>query len=385
MELTGILISLFWILLAAKIGGRLAKRIGQPAVLGELVAGVVIGSSVLGLIGKNHVIEVFAEIGAIVLLFEAGIESDYHSFMKVKWWALVVAAAGVVFPFLFGYVFSTASGLSVIQSVFIGATLTATSIGITVRVFRDLGRLASREAQIVIGAAVVDDVIGLIILGALVGLVSTGSFSLPSIIQLTAIAVAFLAGSFLVGNLAAAPLLRFIHQLRIRGLLLVSAFSFCLVMAYFSQLVGLAPIVGAFAAGLILSRTEHQEYVCRRLKPVAVIFIPVFFVMMGAAVEVGVFNPFNPDNYGALSLAGLLFLAAVGGKLMSGLAVGGKVEKLLVGVGMVPRGEVGMIFAAYGLSHGVFDRQLYAAVLAVVALTTFVTPPVLKRLLVKNR
>jgi Kef-type K+ transport system membrane component KefB len=382
--LPGILLALFWILLSAKIGGELAKRVGQPAVLGELLAGVVIGSSVFGLVGRDNVLDLLAQLGAIVLLFEAGITTDYPSFMKVKWWGLAVAAVGVVFPFLFAYLVCLAFGLTLLAAVFIGATLTATSIGITVRIFRDLGKLGSREAQIVIGAAVADDVIGLIILGALVGLVTTGSFSPANIGLLAGLAIVFLFGSLLIGNLAAAPILSLVRQIRVRGFLFVFSFAFCLAMSLGAQAVGLAPIVGAFAAGLILSRTDHREYMASRLQPVAVIFVPIFFVMMGVMVDVKVYNPFDGANYVVLALAGLLFVAAVAGKLLSGLAAGGPRDRLLIGVGMIPRGEVGLIFASYGLVHGVLNGQLYAALLAVVFLTTFVTPPLLKRLLSRS-
>jgi len=384
MEISNILLTLFYILVAAKIGGELAQRIKQPAVLGELIAGVVVGASVLGLVRENDFISILAQIGAIVLLFEAGITSEYESFMKVKLWAFIVAVVGVTFPFIFGYLVSYYSGLGVIESVFIGATLTATSVGITVRVFQDLGKIKSREAQIVIGAAVVDDVIGLIILAAVIGIVSSGSFSLINVLRITGLAVAFLGGALLIGNIAAAPILKFIHQMRVRGVLFVFAFAFCLIMAFFSLAVGLAPIVGAFAAGLILSRTEHQEHVENQVKPVADIFVPIFFIMMGAAVNVNLFNPFNPANHAVLMLAFMLFAVAAFGKILSGFSVFDKLNKLVIGVGMIPRGEVGLIFAAYGLSHKVIDQQLYVALLIVIVLTTFITPPILKQLLSRS-
>jgi len=362
----------------------LAERIKQPAVLGELLAGILLGSSVLGWVRPDNFLTLLAQIGAVVLLFEAGVGTDYRDFMKVKHWALAVAVVGVCFPFVFGYLIALAFGLQTLTSVFIGATLTATSVGITVRVFRDLGKSAAREAHIVIGAAVVDDVIGLIILAAVVGLATSGSFSLLNLGVITALAIFFLGGSLLLGNLAAAPILKFINQLKVRGLLLIFVISFCLLMAWLAQLAGLAPIVGAFAAGLILSNTEHKEYINRRIEPVSSLIVPIFFVMMGTEVDVAVFNPFNQANQAVLFLAALLFLAAVIGKLMSGFAVREKLNHWAIGVGMVPRGEVGLIFASYGLIHGIVSGQLYAALLAVVFLTTFVTPPLLKRLLAKN-
>jgi Kef-type K+ transport system membrane component KefB len=387
MEGTGIalvLLTLFYALVAAKMGGELAERVKQPAVLGELLAGVVVGTSVLGLVRESNFINLLAQLGAVILLFEAGITSDYSSFMKVKLWALLVACVGVVCPFALGFFLSRFWGLAMIESIFIGATLTATSVGITVRVFQDLGQTKSKEAQIVIGAAVIDDVIGLIILAAVVGITTSGTLHWLNTLRVVILAIAFLGGALFLGNFAADPLLKFVHQMRVRGMLFVFAFSFCLIMAFFSQTVGLAPIVGAFAAGLILSRTEQKEHVENQIKPVADIFVPVFFVMMGAAVDIRLFNPFNPANHSLLIFAFLLFGVAVLGKVISGFSVFDKLNKLVIGVGMIPRGEVGLIFAAYGLSHQVINRQLYLAVLLMVFLTTFVTPIILKSLLSKR-
>ncbi|MBI5701359.1 cation:proton antiporter [Candidatus Saganbacteria bacterium] len=378
MEIGSILLALFYILVASKIGGELAERVKQPAVLGELVAGIIIGPSVLGLISSSEFILVLAQLGAIILLFEAGITSDYESFMKVKLWALAVACVGVAFPFIFGYLVSSYFGLSLIQSVFVGATLTATSVGITVRVFQDIGKIRSKEAQIVIGAAVVDDVIGLIILASVIGIISTGSLSIFNISKITAVAVSFLLGAVVIGNLAAPFILRFVHGMRVRGMLFVFAFSFCMLMAYFSQTAGLAPIVGAFAAGLVLSRTEHQEHIENQVKPVSDIFVPIFFVMMGVAVNLSLFNFSNPSNYPILTFASAIFAVAVIGKILSGFVVLEKLNKLAIGVGMIPRGEVGFVFAAYGLAHNIISQELYSAMLLVVILTTFITPPLLK-------
>src|SRR3989338_5248222 len=194
MEIANVLLTIFIILVSAKIGGELAERIKQPAVLGELIAGVVVGTSVLGLVHESDFFSLFAQIGAIILLFEAGVTSEYESFMRVKFWALSVAVVGVTFPFAFGYFISHFSGLGVIESIFVGATLTATSVGITVRVFQDLGKIKTKEARIVIGAAVVDDVIGLIILAAVIGISASGSVSIVNVAQITGLAVAFLGG-----------------------------------------------------------------------------------------------------------------------------------------------------------------------------------------------
>lgn len=378
MDINYGLFSVIIILISAKFGSYFAVRLKQPEVLGELLAGVIIGTSALGWIHESNLLIVLAQIGAIILLFEAGIGSDYEAFMTTKTWAFFVACVGVFCPFLFGYIIAQAFSLSVMQSIFIGATLTATSVGITVRVFRDLGKCNSKEAQIVIGAAVIDDIIGLIILAAVIGVISAGSISWQNITFITFLAVFFLFGSLLIGNLAAKPILDFIHQLRIRGLLFLFSIIFCFIMAYVANLVGLAPIVGAFASGLILSRTEHQEHLVKRIKPLAAVFIPIFFVMMGVSVNIRLFNPFNPANHLILFLSLILFLAAVIGKIISGFAVKGEINKWLIGVGMIPRGEVGLIFAAYGLAHDIINQSLYAVILLVVFFTTMITPPLLK-------
>jgi Kef-type K+ transport system membrane component KefB len=305
--------------------------------------------------------------------------------MQVKFWAFLVACVGVALPFAFGYLVSQFAGLDTIRSIFVGATLTATSVGITVRVFQDLGKIKSKEAQIVIGAAVIDDIIGLIILAVVVGIITSGSFSPINILSITGMAVGFLGSALLIGNLAAKPILKLVHQMRVRGGLFVFAFAICLFLAFCAQAVGLAPIVGAFAAGLILSRTEHQEHVESQIRPVADLFVPVFFIMMGTAVNINVFNPFNPANHAILILAALLFAVAVIGKVLSGFSVREKLNRLSIGVGMIPRGEVGLIFAAYGLSHKVIDQPLYVALLMVIVLTTFVTPPLLKQVIFSRK
>jgi Kef-type K+ transport system membrane component KefB len=379
MDIGYILLELFIILMAAKIGGELAERVGQPAVLGELVFGVMVGGSVLGWVPKNEMIDIFAQLGVIILLFEVGIASDFEIFMKAGLQAFVVASVGVICPFIGGYFLASYLGLSPIQAVFLGATLTATSVGITVRVFNDLGHAKRKEAIIVIGAAVIDDVMGLIILAVLVGLMTTGSISLNSIITITLIAIFFLVASIAISSVAAPYVLAVVHQMRIRGFLFVFAFCFCLLLAYLAKIVGLAPIVGAFAAGLILSRTEHKEHIEERIKPVADLFVPIFFIMMGVVVDIKTLNPFIASNLHNIIIALSLFAVAVIGKYISGFSIPWtKVNRSVIGFGMIPRGEVGLIFASYGIAHKIIDSSLYTSVLIMIMLTTFMTPPLLK-------
>jgi len=379
MDIGFILLELFIILMAAKIGGELVERIGQPAVLGELLAGVIVGGSVFGWVSKNEMIDIFAQLGVIILLFEVGIASDFETFMKVGLQAFVVASVGVICPFIGGYFLASYLGMSLIQAVFLGATLTATSVGITVRVFNDLGHAKRKEANIVIGAAVIDDVMGLIILAVLVGLTATGSISLGSIFMIAFLAILFFVSSIVISSVAGPYVLAIVHQMRIRGFLFVFAFCFCLLLAYTAKLVELAPIVGAFAAGLILSRTEHKEHIEERIKPVADLFVPVFFVMMGVVVDITTLNPFIAGNLNNIFIALCLFAVAVIGKYISGFSIPWtKVNRSVIGFGMIPRGEVGLIFASYGILYQLITPSLYTSVLIMIMLTTFITPPILK-------
>lgn len=376
------MLEFFIILVAAKIGGEIAERIGQPAVLGELVAGVLVGGSVLGIVRENEIIDILAQIGVVILLFEIGVSSDFDVFMQAGLQAFVVAAVGVILPFVGGYFLASYLGMSIMQAVFLGATLTATSVGITVRVFHDLGHSKKKEAHIIIGAAVIDDVMALFILAVVIGLATTGIVTVFNVFKIMSYAVLFLAGSIVIGIVAAPFVLRIVQGMKTRGVLFVSAFSFCLLLAYFAKVVGLAPIVGAFAAGLILSRTEHKEYIEERIRPVADLFVPIFFVMMGVMVDLKTLNPFVASNQQSIIIALNLLAVAIIGKYFSGFSIPWtKVNRSLIGFGMVPRGEVGLIFASYGLAHKLIDKGLYTSVLIMIMLTTFITPPILKALL----
>ena len=385
MDIAQLLLSLFIILVAAKLFGEAAERMGQSAVIGELLGGVIIGSSVLGLVHESEILHHFAEIGAILLLFEIGVSSNLHEFIKVGIWSFLVACVGVIFPFLLGYFVSLYFGLDSIHAIFVGAILTATSVGITARVFSDLGKLHSQEAKIVLGAAVIDDVIGLGILAVVTKLVTTGSVSYMNIANITLLAVGFLAGALIIGVVSAPVIFRIVKEMKVRGILIVSAFCFCLLLAYISTIVGLAPIVGAFAAGLVLSVTDSKTHIEEQIKPVSDIFVPIFFVLMGMMVDVKVFNPFIAANIPILQIAGGLIIAAIIGKVLSGFVVFQKgLNKLLIGVGMIPRGEVGLIFAGMGLTKNIISSSIYSAAVVVIIVTTFITPFMLKALLKKK-
>ncbi|HEX7126437.1 MAG TPA: cation:proton antiporter [Thermodesulfobacteriota bacterium] len=376
-----LLADLLVIFTAAKLLGYLAQRFGQPAVLGELVGGVLVGVSVLGLVDPRvEVLHLLAEIGVLILLFEIGLESDLDDLIKVGWQSTLVGCVGIAVPFALGYVVMSRLGYEGVRAVFIGATLTATSIGITARVLSDLGKMDTAAAKIIIGAAVIDDILGLVILSVVQGLAQTGEVSLLGIVKTTALALGFLVVAILVGQVAAPRLLKLVRQMDVRGGLLLFAVGLAMLFAYLAHAVGSATIVGAFAAGLVLAKTDDRHPIEERVRPLADFFVPIFFVTIGAAVDVTVFDPIDPANRPVLGMAALLILCAVAGKLVSGLVVKPTEprQRLAIGVGMIPRGEVGLVFAGVGLAAGVVSAEVYAAVVAVVIVTTFLAPPLLK-------
>lgn len=377
MEFRELLIGLIVILLAAKIGGELMERLGQTAVLGELLAGVVIGPGVLGLVRETQVLHAFAELGLIILLFEVGLESDLTKLLKAGPQALLVAVVGVVVPFATGFGLMHALGYSGLVAVFVGATLTATSVGVTARVLTDLGQLQDAAASVVLGAAVIDDILGLITLAVVTGIAATGSVSLGAIALLALKSAIFLAVAVLVALRRAPMLVGLMGRLQVRGALIVSSLLFTLILALAAEWIGLAAIIGAFAAGLILSTTEPQAQIEARIKPIADLLVPIFFVLVGMKVEPSQLNPFAEGAQLWVALA--LTVVAVVSKLAAGLAVYiPGTRRWPVGVGMVPRGEVGLIFAGTGLAAAVVAPDLYSALVVMVMMTTFVAPAWLK-------
>jgi Kef-type K+ transport system membrane component KefB len=379
MEFRELLLGLVLVWLAAKVAGEGMERIGQTAVLGELLAGVLIGPGVLGLVHESEALHALAELGVLILLFEVGLESDLDELLKAGLQASLVAVVGVILPFAAGYAVMDWFGYPPLVAVFVGATFTATSVGITARVLADLGRLQDPAANVVLGAAVVDDILGLIILAVVTGAAQTGSVSPGSVALLTGKAVVFLVVALLVGLRLAPTLIGWIGRLRARGTLVVYSVVFAMALAAVADLIGLATIIGAFAAGLILAKTDRRAHIEERIKPVADLFVPVFFVTVGMKVEPAMLDPCAANAQ--LGLALLLTGLAVASKLAAGLAVYRTgVRRWPVGVGMVPRGEVGLIFAGTGLAAGVIAADLYSALVVAVMLTTFVAPPWLKAL-----
>ena len=405
-----VLIGVAVMLVLAKIGGELFERLKQPAVLGELFAGIFLGALVIfGFtraepLKTNATIAALAELGVIILLFEVGLESDLKEMMEVGWSSLLVAVVGVVAPFFLGWVVSAwfIPGEPQLVHIFIGATLCATSVGITARVFQDLGKLATREARIILGAAVIDDVLGLLVLAIVSGAIraaSTGGvLSVMDVVLIALKSLVFLIGAIVIGYFLMPRLLRGAGRLETRGVLLTFAISVCLMLAWAAGKVGLAPIVGAFAAGLVLDEVHYRPKGGRTerdlhdlLQPVSTVLVPIFFVLMGLKVDLRLFARLD-----ILGFAAMLTIAAIVGKQVCGLAVVERgIDRLTVGLGMIPRGEVGLIFAgigatlmlpsAGGVGHAVISPTTFGAVVIMVIITTLVTPPSLKWSLGRKR
>lgn len=385
-EVLAFLMALASILLFAKIFGECALKLGQSAIIGELLAGIIIGPSVLGLVNETTVLTSISELGAIILLFEVGLATDMKELLKASGWATAVAFIGVVAPYFLGYFVFLYFGLSSTQAIFAGAVLTATSVGITARVFMDLKRLKTEEAKIVLGAAVIDDIIGLAILAVVLKLVQGGTITLGTVASISGTAMLFLVVSVVAGVLVAPTIFRLVSKMKQDHVIFVIGIAFCFIVSALSAKVKLAPIVGAFVAGLVLATTKQSDEIKKDIKPLYAFFVPIFFVLMGTKVDVVTFNPFIATNVEVLVLVAILFVVAFIGKMVAGFVVFKKgINRLLIGVSMVPRGEVGLIFAGMGLKNNVFDTKDYSALVAVIMLTTFVTPIMLKYLMSKQK
>jgi Kef-type K+ transport system membrane component KefB len=398
-HLSGVLVGLITILIAAKIGGDLALRMKQPEVLGELVVGVILGNLVLlgfdafSFLKSDEYLEVLSELGVILLLFEVGLETSVREMMKVGLSSLIAAILGVVVPFVLGILCSQffMPDAHFLVHVFVGATLTATSVGITARVLKDMGKIKTDEGKIILGAAVIDDVLGLLVLAVVTGIISATNsgqtMAVGGIVMIVVTAVGFLLGALVVGAFVSPLLFRFATTLRSHGILLSVSLSICFGLAYLASLVKLAPIVGAFTAGLILEPVHYKELSQRSsdkeidelIAPIAALLVPIFFVSMGAKVDLRVFA-----LDGVLTYAFALTIVAIIGKQICSLGVVGKgIDRLSVGLGMIPRGEVGLIFAGIGAGltlngQPVIDPSTFAAVIIMVVVTTMVTPPAIK-------
>jgi Kef-type K+ transport system membrane component KefB len=386
MGISELLFALLAIFAAAKLFGELAVRIRQPAVLGEMVGGIVIGVSGLHLIdAHNPLLHVLAELGVIFLLFLIGLETDLHRLLSVGGASGAVAATGVVLPFAAGYGVGAGLGYPTTVSVFLGAALTATSVGITARVLSDLGHLQSDESQVILGAAVVDDIIGLVLLTVISAVAAGEKLTAVGVTKTFAVAFGFVALAVILGSLLVPRLITLVARVRVGKALFFASLVFAFGLAYLADLAGSALIIGAFAAGLVLAKTDRGRDIEHEVYNVAQFFIPIFFVSVGAAVDLRALSPFNADTRQFFVIGILLTLGAIIGKLAAGYAAFGRsMRKLVIGVGMVPRGEVGLIFAQLGLSAGVLTTGLYSSVALMVMITTLVVPPALRVLLTKH-
>ena len=363
------------VLVIAKLASELCERIGIPAVLGEIVAGILIGPSALGFVEPSDALRILAEVGVIVLLAEVGLEMDLDELRRVGRSSFLVAILGVAIPMSSGIITGEVLGETLNASLFLGAALAATSVGITARVFGDLKALASTEARIVLGAAVADDVLGLIILTVVTRVVEQGSIDAVGLLSTIGLAVGFLIVAGAVGLLLLPKIMKWIGK-RASSPATVGVVAAGVTFAFSAAASGakLAPIIGAFVAGTALARTDHHDRIARDFAVVGSIFIPVFFMQIGIDTDVTKF--FNGH---VLLVAAILSVIAVGGKMIAAVgAFGTNTDKLMIGIGMVPRGEVGLIFASIGVSVGVFNDDLYAVVLLVVLITTVLTPPLLR-------
>lgn len=401
-EATHFLLAFAAVLVAAKIGGELFERIKQPAVLGELVIGIVLGN--LGLAGVDvfealkeaPFLAIAAEIGAILLLFQVGLESNLDKLVAVGPSALAVAVLGVLAPIGMGYAASSVfmpEDAAWYVHLFVGATLAATSVGITARVLHDIGQMESRESRIIMGAAIVDDVLGLIILAFVLGLVGSedaggaAEFGLLTLAVILAKAIGFLLATFLVSRTLLDRVITLVLHAKSQSLPVVLGVAYCFLISALAELVGLASIVGAFAAGLMVEdsierhfgRHSHRYKLDDSVTPIAALFVPVFFVDIGLQVDL-------PSLAFAevLVFGGVLTLVAIVSKQICSLGVTDRgINRWAVGLGMVPRGEVGLIFAGVGTSAtvagaAVFSPQTFSAIIVTVMATTLATPPLLK-------
>jgi Kef-type K+ transport system membrane component KefB len=405
------------IFLAARTLAELMVRIQLPTILGELVAGVLIGVSGLHLIFPpethaqlNHwaldlvasladvtpeqVQEINAEtfpslqavsqIGLFALLFLTGLESELDELVAVGMQATTVAFTGVVLPFALGtFGLIHLFHVPLVPAIFAGAAMTATSIGITASVFGELKYLRTREGQTVIGAAVLDDILGIVILAVVVALAGGGSFELGPILKLVAAAGVFVAAALFLSRTAAPAFDWLLDQLKAPGEVVVAAFVVLTLCCFAAQAIGLEAALGAFAAGLILSASKHTHAIQETVQPLVALFATIFFVLIGTGMDLSVLNPFDADNRQGLIVAAFLLTVAILGKVAAGWSYVSKekTNRLVVGLGMMPRGEVGLIFLGLGTQAGLLTPSLEAAILLMVIGTTFLAPILLRLVL----
>lgn len=378
---THIILDLFLVLAAARLAGELFERLRQPAVLGEIAAGIVLGPLLLGWLETTELLTALAEVGVIFLLFTVGLHTRVSDVTRVGHTAIAVGVLGAIVPLALGWAIMALLGSATLESVFVGVAMMATSVGITARVLADLGVLSRQASQVIIGAAVIDDIVGLLALAVLSGLVE-GGVSYLALAITAAEAIGFVAFVMLVGRRAAERFCAVAQKMWTRNPSFIGPIIVCLGLSLLAEYVGLAAIIGAFLAGMVFAETERCLNLHDAVEPLYDLFVPFFFVMIGVRVTPGAVT-------GSVALIALVITAAaILSKLLAcryaarGLARG---EAWIVGVGMSPRGEVGLVVASIGLTRGVIGPDIYAVVVLMSLLTTFFAPPVLRRLVGARR
>jgi Kef-type K+ transport system membrane component KefB len=376
------LVALLATFVAAKLFGGLAERIGQPGVLGEIIGGVIVGVSGLRLVDPTApVLHVLSDLGIILLLFLIGLRTDLDRLLSVGGASVAVAISGVALSFAGGAGVGLLLGHSFTAALFLGAAISATSIGITVRVLSDLGRTATNEGQVIVGAAVLDDVIGLLLLAAMSAAITGRNLTASGVARLIAVAFGFVIAAIVLGSLLAPRLIELIVRLKVSKALFFGSLLWMLFMAWVADWVGSSLIVGAFAAGLVLARTKRCTEIEREIHNLAVFFVPIFFVTIGAAIDVAMLNPFDAKSRPYFLTGALLTLVAIVAKLIAGQTPFWRpLRRSVVGTGMIPRGEVTLLFAQAGLAAGVLSSGLYSSLAFVVVITTLIVPPALRAL-----
>lgn len=376
-----VLRDLFLVFLLARVGGEILVRLGQSSVIGELLIGIAIGPHALAWVAEGEVLTAIAEIGVVFLLFEVGIENRFSDLRRVGGTASAVAMSGVVFPFAAGALLLLALGHEMSEALFLGSALVATSVGVTARVFGDLKMLRSQPARIVLAAAVIDDVLGLLVLAVVTGLAS-GELSTGRFLLLFGEAAFFLVFVSTVGTRLMRRHAPLFDRIRVSDGPFVVGVVVCLGLSALAAQIGLAAIVGAFLAGMVFAETREHYTIEKRIEPVTNFLTPFFFVMTGMAVDPSFFT-----NTAVLGLGAVVLALAIASKVVpctfAAWSLGAR-RAMIVGFGMVPRAEVGIIVASIGLRSGILGDDMYGVVVLMSVLTTLVTPPILRTLAKKG-
>lgn len=363
------------ILLSTKLAGDISVRLGQPSVLGKLIVGIIIGPAVFGWIDNSDLIKQLSEVGVILLMFMAGLETDLKELNENRNSSLAVAIGGIILPFLGGYGAGLVIGMDHSHAIFLGLLLCATSVSISVQTLRDLGKMKSRESTTILGAAVVDDILVVILLAFAMSFLTTADVSLMEVIIQKVI---FFAVIIVVGWKGVPMFMRWLSPLRVSESIISAALIICFSFAYFSEMLGIAGIIGAFAAGLAVSQTDYKHEVEKKVEPIAyAMFVPIFFVSIGMNIT---FEGLGSYVWFIIALTIIAIVTKlVGGGLGARMTGFDLRSSTVIGAGMVSRGEVALIIAGQGLTSGLLAQEYFTAVVLVVILTTMVTPPMLKQ------